>query len=393
MAKPTMDDLVARARDMVPVLRGRAGRAEALRRIPDETVAEFQAAGFYRIFQPERHDGYELDYGSQLAIFGELGRGCASSAWDGSVIGCHAWILGMFPPQAQDEVWGEEPATLVATAFMGIDPQVRAADGGLEIGGRWKFSSGIDHCDWIIVMIGVASKDGEGSPERAFALVPLADCVVEDTWHAAGLAATGSNDVVIEAAFVPDHRWVRISDLRGGPTAGSAVNPGHLYRLPLFAVFSYSVLAAGFGAARGMLDCVVAALDGGVSRSTHASVGALQSAHLRIAEAAAEIDAAYALVIRDCDEFNTIAKAGEALGMDRRVRYRRDTSFAANACVRAADRLLPLLGGQGLALDSPGQRAWRDAHAVAQHIGLSWDIHGGAYGAMAMGIPPADPML
>jgi 3-hydroxy-9,10-secoandrosta-1,3,5(10)-triene-9,17-dione monooxygenase len=384
-------DLLNRARELAPALRRRARATEQLRRILDETVSDFAAAGFYRIFQPRRYGGYEMDYGTQLELAAELGRGCASSAWDASITACHSWILGMFPPEAQEDVWGGNRHALVSTSFLGVDPRTHPAKDGFRASGRWKFSSGVQHCDWVILMILVPPRGGEGPPERAFGLVPLAECRVEDTWHVAGLAGTGSNDVVVDDAHIPAHRVLRVADTRGGPTPGSAVNDGYLYRLPLFTVFPYNIVGPGIGAARGALETVVESVAGRTSQTTRAKVAEQQSAHLRLSRAAAEVDAAYALIRRNCDEFNAVVKAGGLPTTDQRVRYRRDTSYAAATCARAIDRVLPLMGGQGLSLDSPVQRAWRDAHAVAQHIGLVWDVHGAAYGSVAMGFPPADP--
>ncbi len=386
-------ELISRARDMVPTLRDRAFETEKLRRMPDETVRDFREAGFYRIFQPLRYGGYELDYGAQMEMAAELGRGCTSSAWDASITACHAWILGMFPAQAQEDVWGEDTGVLASTAFMGVDPGVQRIDGGIRINGRWKFSSGVDHCDWVILGMAVPPPAGDGPPERHLVLIPLTDAVVEDVWFMAGLSGTGSNDVVVADAFVPDHRFVNIMDLRGGPSPGSEHNPGYLFQLPLFSVFPYNILAPGFGAARGALEAVTEAVTERSSGMAHVKLSGLQSAHLRIAEAGAEIDAAYGLIMANCDEFNGLIKSGGSPTIRQRLRYRRDTAYAATVCVRAVERLFPLLGGRGLGLEDITQRAWRDVHAVAQHVGLTWDIHGSAFGANVVGLPPPDPTL
>src|SRR5262245_19134854 len=148
----TLADLLERAEALVPRLRERARQAEELRRLPDETVNEFLEAGFFRVFQPARYGGFELDYGrTQVELCNVLGQGCGSSAWVQCVVACHAWALGMFPPEAQDAVWGDDQKTLVATAFSPKTGRGKAAPGGYVVEGDWQFSSGSDLCTWVIL--------------------------------------------------------------------------------------------------------------------------------------------------------------------------------------------------------------------------------------------------
>ena len=51
-ATPSPAELIARARAMIPRLSERAAAAEAERRLPDQTIAEMQAAGLFRVLQP-----------------------------------------------------------------------------------------------------------------------------------------------------------------------------------------------------------------------------------------------------------------------------------------------------------------------------------------------------
>ncbi|HKW38389.1 MAG TPA: acyl-CoA dehydrogenase family protein, partial [Burkholderiales bacterium] len=262
-ATPSADRLVALAREMAPDLRARAKETEELRRIGGDTARAFSDAGFFRVLQPSRHGGFEMDYGTHTRLAAEIGRACASSAWVLSVIASHSWLLGMFPAEAQDEVWAEDRGALIATSFLAIDAKAEPAQGGLVLSGRWKFSSGVDLCRWAILMAPLASG------ESAFAAIPLAGARVEDTWFSAGLAGTGSNDIVVGGLFVPAHRVLGISKLKGGPTPGSAANPGYLYRMPVFASFPFTLIGPALGAARGALEAVA---DGLAGRSSAAQV-------------------------------------------------------------------------------------------------------------------------
>ncbi len=192
-------EIIARARALLPELRQRAAEVEALRRLPDDLNRAFAKAGFYKIMQPRRYGGYELDFGTQTELGCELGRACGSASWVATITCCHAWLAGMFPKEAQDDVWGGDPDATLSSSFMAVGPQVERVPGGWHVSGRWKFSSGVDHCQWAAVMLPIA-------PKVYFALLRLAECRIEDVWHSVGLAGTGSNDIVAENIFLPEHR-------------------------------------------------------------------------------------------------------------------------------------------------------------------------------------------
>jgi alkylation response protein AidB-like acyl-CoA dehydrogenase len=388
---PTREEILNRARDMIPVIRARTKQADELRRMPDETVDEFRKAGFYRILQPAKFGGFELPYGMQTELAMELGRGCASSAWDASITACHAWLGGMFAPKAQEEIWGDDQDTMISTSFRGAGYQARATDEGIILSGRWKFSSGIRHCDWIILAVDVP-REGEARPDSVLALVPMSACQIEDTWYASGLTATGSNDIVVENHLTPNYRVLNVMEMRGQETPGSAINPHYNYRLPLHGVFSFNIIGSAIGAARLALDSVVDGLSGHVS-VTSASVAEQPSVRLRISEARAATDAAHALVMKNLVEIWDLSGAGETLTMEQKLRYRTDNAFAAKLCLQAVDIIYPLLGARGLNADDPANRAWRDVHAITNHIALTWDVQGILHSAHMLGYPSPDPRI
>ena len=375
------------ARGMLPGLRERAAATEANRRLLPETHRAFVEAGFYRVMQPRGFGGLELPFGIQTDMSMELARACPSSGWVAGLLACHGWLLGMMPGEVQDEVWGDDPETCVATSFAGSEIATAREGGGYRISGRWPFSSGVDYCGWAIL---VAKLTAEGGPH--YMVAPLSDCRIVDCWNATGLAGTGSNDIVVENAFVPDHRIAPFPALCAGNGPGRAVNPGYLYRLPQMAVFSFNLIGVAIGAARGALEHLTATLRP-TSSATGAPLARQQSIQLRIAESMAEIDAAYALVDRNRREIVAWGEADAMPAVEERVRYRRDNAFAAMACCRAIERVQPILGGRGLAAGDPVNRAWRDANAVARHIALTWDIAGAIQGAVALGLPCPDPLV
>ena len=385
-------ELVAKARALVPVLADRARQAELDRRISERTDADFRDAGFYRSLQPARYGGMELDYGAQTAFARELGRVCASSGWVAGILACHGWIGGMFPDEAQDEMWSDDVDTAIATSFLPVGVDVARKGDDLVISGRWRFSSGVDHCRWAVLLVIVPPDGGEGPPDPVFALVDLANCTVEDAWNSAGLAATGSNDIIVDQATIPSHRMMRIMDLRGDETPGSVANDSYLYRLPLFAVFPFNIIGPSLGAARGALEAVV---DDLTSRQsvTGADLSRVATVHQRIGRATALLDAADAVIGQLRAEIVSRGQAGEEFSMPDRARYRLNLGHVAQTCCDAVDELLPLTGARGLETSHPMQRAWRDVHAVAQHIGLVWDLQTGLYGNVLLGHGSPDPKL
>ncbi len=385
MDRPTAAQIIARARALLPEVRARADETEKLRRLPDDLNRAFAAAGFYKIMQPARYGGYELPLGTQTELGADLGRACGSAGWVATIICCHAWLGGMFPKAAQDEIWGDDQGATIASSFMPVGAKAEPAPGGYRVSGRWKFSSGVDHCQWAVVVLPIP-------PKAYFALLKLSECRIEDVWHSVGLAGTGSNDIVVENVFLAEHRLLDTEAVKGGPTPGSAVNPHYLYRLPLLSCFTFNIVGAALGIAKGVSEGVLEGLKAQVSRAG-AQVAQHQSIQLRVAEALAEIDAAHALVFKDRDEVVAKAESCAEFTVLDRVRYRRDMCFAGQLCLRAVDRLFPIVGAQGLMNDHPVQRGWRDMRAVSHHFGMTWDIQGSYYGAVALGLPSPDAKI
>ena len=386
----TREAFIESARELVPALRDRAEAAEANRRLPDETHQDFVDAGFYRLFQPGRYGGYELDFGLMIDVAAEIGRGCGSSCWIFTNLASQSWINGMHDPRAQEDLWGENDGALIASAFPAMKPSVQPVEGGFVVGGTWSFSSGIDFADWINIQFFVPRADGP--PIHCFALVPKSDYEVIDDWFVTGLAATGSRSLRLEEVFIPAHRVQNTANIRGGPSPGSAINPGPLYRLPLFSIGVKLFSGTAIGIARGAVELIEDNMRQRTS-SLGINLAEQQTVHVRIAESAAEIDAAWALMQRDCADAMRLSAAEIEPTLDQRVTWRRNDAFAGQLSVRAVERLYNLTGGRGLSATSPFQRAWRDVHASIQQIFMSWDLNAVNYGKVRLGLELTDVRL
>jgi 3-hydroxy-9,10-secoandrosta-1,3,5(10)-triene-9,17-dione monooxygenase len=376
--------LLERARALVPALRERASRVEELRRLPSETERDLHESGLYRMLQPRRLGGAELDFGALIDIGAEIARGCASTAWNLTNLASHHWMLAMFPPEAQDRVWGEDPDVLMASSFVFPAGKATAVPGGYRLSGRWPFSSGVGPSAWN--MLGGTVAPGSGPPELRLFLLPKSDYAVIDNWHAMGLRGTGSNDVVCEDAFVPAAMTIAVEETKGGPTPGAGRNPAALYRLPVFALFPLILSGIGLGNAEAMLEDYVATTRARTSHYSATRLAGLQSTHIKIGAAAGRIAVARRTMLGICAEAMADARAGRVPDLETKLAYRRDTALATALCTEAVDLLYAASGAHGLYTAGVAQRLFRDAHAVAAHIAFNMDVAAAAHGRVALGL-------
>ncbi len=385
----TSEDYLERVRALLPALRERAADAEKLRRLPDETWKEFQEAGLFRCLQPKRYEGYELDPGTFYQAIMEVGAVCGSSAWILGVIGVHNWHLALFPPQAQEDVWGEDTSTQLSTALAPTGT-VERVDGGFRLRGRWSFSSGCDFCHWA-VLGGLLPPLSEGGPPdaRTF-LVSRRDYTIEDNWYVMGLCATGSKDLVVHDAFVPEYRTHSYRDAFLLKNPGTKINDAPLYRLPFGIVFPNGLASPAIGVALGALETFREQSKTRVNVRDQTRVAEDPFIQFRLAEAAAEVDAARERLLANFAEMMQLVRVGKDIPLTQRARYRWDAANGTAWSVRAVDRLFEASGGRGIFLSNPIQRAWRDVHAMRAHVGNNPEKAAAVFGRSEFGLPPVD---
>jgi 3-hydroxy-9,10-secoandrosta-1,3,5(10)-triene-9,17-dione monooxygenase len=393
VAETAGHDVIAGVRELLPVLRERAQEAEDNRAVPAESVKALEETGFFRLLQPAAFGGYEahpLDFYTAVRL---IASACGSTGWVSSVLGVHPWHLGLFPPQAQQDVWGADQTTRISSSYAPTG-KARAADGGHQVSGRWSFSSGCDHATWVF--LGQIVTDDEGRPTdfRTF-LLPRSDYAIDDVWDTVGLRGTGSNDIVVGDVFVPLHRSLSFIDVTKLVVPGQELNQGPLFRLPYGSVFPYSITTPVIGMATGAYDAHVAYTRERV-RVAYVGQKAAQDpfAQVRVAEAAAEIDDAWQALTRNMTELMALASAGQPIPTDLRLRVRRDQVRGTGLSIRAVDKLFENSGGRALKAGTPIQRFWRDAHAGRVHAINDPERALSMYGGGEFGLPvPADAML
>ena len=376
------DLLLEKASKLVPVLKERARLTEELRRVPAESVRDLLDSGLHLIGVPKKFGGLDVDYGAGHGAGIELARGCASTSWCYSLWVAHSWLVGYWPLEAQEEVFGNGPDVLCSSSLSPGKSTCSPVEGGYRLTGRWEFSSGCDSADWL--MLGVA-----GVGTRNWALVPRGEFRIIDNWFVSGLRGTGSKDVEVEDAFIPGHRVVEVSTAGDSDLSGWELHGQDRYRVPIPVLLGWDLVAPMIGLARGMIDEFVVRLAGtsGPGRTAHSA-----AIHLRLSQACAEVDASQALMEQDVAETLRKGRDGEPFSTLERARFRRDKAFCAQLGLQAVNRLFDLSGGHALFDSEALQRFHRDAHAVAHRDGLIMDLGGQQFGRVMLGLDPDGPI-
>src|SRR5215468_4814284 len=387
-ANPDVPDLLTRARAIAALARERAQQTEVDRRVGDDMIERMRQADLFRVMQPRSYGGLEHGFDVFAQIVADIASGCGSTGWVYALLASHQWLIACFSKAAQDEVWQER--TAVATGTYAPVAQAVAVDGGYRVTGSGSFCSGCDNAQWQF--LGGMIPQPNGPPKPGFFLIPTAELTIVDDWHTMGLAGTGSKSIAVKDVFVPAHRTLPFAELIDASAPGMRGHPNPTFRQSFLAVLPITIVAPVLGMAEGaladFLDMAAVRTTRGAVAGGNRRMAELTTVQLRVAQAGALIDAARLIMTRDLAEAYEAAARGESVSVDVRLRNRRDQAFCVKLLIEAIDALFLAAGGQGLHLEKPLQRAWRDAHAAASHISLNWDATGSMYGQHMLGLEP-----
>jgi 3-hydroxy-9,10-secoandrosta-1,3,5(10)-triene-9,17-dione monooxygenase len=381
----THEEAVSRAKALAPRIRERALRAERERKIPRESIDEFVDAGLGRIMTPKRWGGYEMSHDTACDVILEIGKACGSTAWCTSFLLTHVWWFTAFPIEAQADVYADGPDVNMAASFSERgDKQVVPVPGGFRLTGRWKWASGVDHSTWT--MVGGVVPPGEEPQHTRIFIVPKNDYRIEDTWHNVGLRATGSNDVLIDDVFVPEHRSVRLQGIRDCTAPGRLVIDGDPYRLPQ-RTRNHELIAPALGAVRGAFEEWKSWSRGRASNYSGAKLSDDVHKQLATSHIETDLDAAELILRRNL----ALIRNGGPIDEPTRALIHASGGRSMEWICSAADSLLHISGASGLFDDNPIQRAWRDARAISAHGSLNAGNSGVARGRVLLGLEETGP--
>jgi GTP cyclohydrolase II len=364
---PSHDELLSRVEALVPRLRERAAETEELRRIPEATIAELQAAGVFRMLAPKAVGGYGMGLETYVQVVRRLAQGDASTAWSAGHLAEHVWMLARWPQEAQDEVFAAGPAPLAAAT--GAPPgRAEQVPGGFAISGRWSFASGVMHADWALLAV-------QHGDTRLQCLVPTSDLELLDVWHTAGLRGTGSNDLRAEGLFVPEHRALEWSLLAAADNPGSRIHPDSGIHIPMATFLNMVAPAAALGAAEHALDefrklMMVRKVKQTVEKRQADSplaqarfsqaYGQVATARLHWEEAVRVVSASF-------------GRRPVAFTDEERAQYRLSLGLSGQASAEAVRLILAGSGGSVHRLSHPLQRIQRDVNVLLNHASLTMD--------------------
>jgi 3-hydroxy-9,10-secoandrosta-1,3,5(10)-triene-9,17-dione monooxygenase len=388
MSAPTVNDLVAAARGLVPLLKAEANAAEDGRDMTVAAMAALKTAGLHRVYMPRRFGGYEMDWGAHYLISREVAEACGSAGWLVSLVFSHIMWAARFPAEAQEEFFGNGRDPILGTGSAG-GGLLTPADGGFVLNGRWGFVSGINHAGGAMIV----AKTDPAQLFSHFVLLMPGEYVVENNWEAEGLRGTGSHHIKVANRFVPARRCVARDDLLGRDPPGARLHASYIYAVRP-ALYQKSWFAGPLlGTAAGGLKEYLAQTRARVGQLFGESVAEQGTVQVKIGESMAEIDTAR-LVFDDYGRLlHAKGAAREDIVGDDLLRARRMVTHASRLCLSAVDRLSAMMGVTAQSGRNPVQRLFRDCRTVTTHIELNWDHTMMPSGKFALGLKTGDPMV
>jgi 3-hydroxy-9,10-secoandrosta-1,3,5(10)-triene-9,17-dione monooxygenase len=382
--KLSRGEVIERAREVGTRIRPIVELAEQQRRRPAEALNALYASGLTPMMRSRAYGGYECDWMDFIDAVAEIGSVSGSIGWCSGFLIAHQWYIHYYSKRAVDYVFGEDPDPAIVTSFAPFG-RARKAPGGYVISGTWAFGSGGDHCRWASVGA-LVFEDGVPHPVgyKAMLLKP-GQFRMKDTWNSVGLKGSGSNDIVVEEAFVEDDFALDMDDATHGRAPGVFYNEGPQFKTPLYSQFAIGLFAPTWAVGRGAMESFLEFNRGRLGTITGAKLSETQALQIRVGEASANLDVAYTVA----EKLNAMVFSGKMTEFS--LRPPRDLAFAANLVMRTVDSLFTTAGARGLSESQPLQRHWRDVHAMTNHVALSPDHAYQSYGRELMGAPATGP--
>lgn len=378
------NDLVAKSTALIPLLEGNAVATDHERRVVEENIVAMTSAGLFRMMVPKRYGGHQVNLRTSLDVISIIAEGCGASAWVLSLINNCAWIVGLMPTQTQDEIFGADRDARVA-GVIAPSADTRRVDGGIVASGKWFWASGSLHASWG--MLGVIATDASGRrSDQYLAFVPMSELSIEYTWNASGMRGTGSNCLIADNVFIPDHRMISLTDAVEGRFLSPHANEA-LYRSAFIPMVVMALVGPQLGLVRAALRYTSEMANvRNIPYTTYVHQADSPAFQLQIAEAAMKIDTAHLHAYRAADDMDAMAIRGEYPGYQSRARVRAEAGYIAKIVTEALNTLISAHGAGSFADANPMQRIWRDANTAARHAFVLPPVCEELYGKVLLGV-------
>jgi alkylation response protein AidB-like acyl-CoA dehydrogenase len=392
-------EIVAKAQGLQPLIREFAQQGEDERRVAEEVITAMKEAGLLHISIPRRWGGYGGNFRTFIDTVAEVARADGATGWVSALLNSSTWFVTLFSDQAQEDVFGANPRACVSAVLSPGGPFAQANStkkcervaGGIRVSGAWGYSSGSLHADWAIVPVRTG-EDENGLPINSLVLLPKSDLTIQDTWFVAGMQATGSNTVVADDVFVPDHRIELIGDLAAEKYGREWAEEDN-YHASFVPVAEIILSSAQIGMARAAIDLTRGSgAEKPVTYSVFHRAKDSTVHQIELANAQSEVDQAHLLAARSCAAIDSAARDRRMMTIEERARARMDNGQAALLCRRAINRCLSINGAFSFALVNPLQRIWRNSETASRHALVFPEMGAEVYGKFLFGIEdPVQP--
>ncbi|MEO3977820.1 acyl-CoA dehydrogenase family protein [Streptomyces sp. CAU 1734] len=383
-------DLVERLRELRPLIRSHAARAERRSRVTSEVAEALTGAGILRMNVPRRHGGYQTSLRTQVDALSEVSAACGSAGYMALIQAGGGFIAALFPDEAQDEIFTGPDTRIGGTLVPGS--KAVPADGGYVVNGESPFATGCQDADWHLLT--ALDDTGDGPPELLWLAIPMTDLRILDDWDVTGLAGSGSNTVVARNVHVPAHRVLPVAPLLAGVIPSRRNSADAFYRMPVMLLFCAWTAASALGLARAALTEFGERIhQRGITYTIHERQHEAAVTHLQFAEAEMKVSAAELLTADLVGTIESKAASGAPYTAAERARIRAQCGYLARLCKEAGDLIGSASGASALHREVPIQRIVRDLNALSVHSFVNPAANLELYGRVLSGLDPGTPFL
>ena len=343
----------ARAEAMVPKIVAAADEIDARRELPAAVADAMKDAGLFRLLVPRSVGGEEMDWLDYLDVVGTIAYADGSTGWCFNQGAVFATTCCRAPEALADEVWGD-PRTVVGNGPPQGNIDLQGVSGGHRLSGRWMFSSGCRHANWIAAVSG-----GRGEPPRLH-LLPRDDVEFLDVWRVNGLRGTGSFSFRVDNLFVPEAHTMRL-DVQPR-------EPGPVYVIPQGLLFACGFGRVALGVSRAALDATIELCSDKRPRFGSRTLCEDPVIQQQIGKAEARWQAAKALLLESAGNVWRSVSATGRITMAERIQLRMAGTHAIRESAGVVDIAYNLSGSTAIFHDRAIQRRFQDAHVITQQV-------------------------